>query len=119
MSASDFAPLFDAIGTEVSYTTRSFGAASADTGWEPVTWSSATTVKVIMYPLSKRNEGTPDTRGVTEQRWYVISQTKLAKDNRIQRGTEYYIIDTEAATLQVLGEVLVYECEAIREMLYT
>jgi hypothetical protein len=117
MSETDFTPLFDAIGTDVSYYTRSFGAADSTTGHKAVTWSSASTINVIMYPLSKRVEGTPDTRGVTEQRWYLITQSIVAKDNRIKRGAEYYVIDTDPAQLQVLGETIVYECEVVREML--
>ena len=117
MSAADLKPLFDAVGTDVTYYLRQLGARNSETGWPANTWSAGSTVKVVMTPLSKRNEGTPDTRGVTEQRWYVICQSKLEKDNLIKRGSEYYVIDTEAAAIQSGDEVLVYECEAIRELM--
>jgi parallel beta-helix repeat protein len=93
--------------------------ASATTGHKEVTWVNNGTIRVIMYRLSSRTENAPDTRGVTEQRWEVISQTGLEKDARIMIDADSWVIDTTPNEVKFNGVVVAYECEAVRELLLT
>jgi hypothetical protein len=119
MSASDFLPLFTLAGSDATLYTRSLGSESSTTQWRDVSWVNAGTVRVVMYRLSNRLEESPETSGITEQRWYIVCQTKLPKDSRVAVGTDYYVIETEPSIVRIGGNIICYECEAVRELLKT
>jgi hypothetical protein len=111
--------LIQSLGEDVTYYARSLGSRNSETNQPAESWDGGTTIRVIMYKIQGRVEDRGDTRGVSDQRWIILSTSALSRSNRVKRadGT-YYLVDSDSTSVKVAGQQVAYSCEAASMRLY-